>query len=554
MASLQSKINRGITYWYIIESKRVNGKVKTTVIEYIGNTQKLKARFNEQYKNQSGDLVLKSYIHGSTHALLKIVNKLGIEEILDECFTPRIRDGVKRSTSLILIAVARMCAPGSKDSFPDWVKRTTLPNELDITKHARLNCNHFWDQMDEISTEALHEAENKIVERILKMYNIKLDKLALDFTNFFTYISTNNTRNTLTKRNKNNKQKRSDLRQFQYAIVTTKEFSIPLYSFVYNGRDNDKTAFKSYIKNLKERIPNYESPKLTFIFDGGGISKDNLKEVPYYICRFSLSSCKELYHKELDETITITSGKGKEINCKRFRKKIWDEDRTGILTFSEKLYKGQVAGLELNILKTIEDIKMQNIQLANPKKRIDTTKDNFVVRVRGKILNREHMSDVFSIIYNIDKNDKVETIEYEIKEEVVSEIKEKYFGKKLIITNRHSWTTEEILQSYFDQDAIEGIFKDSKEEEFIGFTPQFHWTDQKMIVNMFCSTLGLQLLGVLNKELSDKGIKITNKKLMATTERIREVWIKSKNSSKISKQFENMDDLEEEVWNVIKSI
>ena len=552
MASLQSKIVKGITYWYIIESKRIDGKVKTFVVEYIGNTQKLKARFNEQYKNQNGDMVIKSYIHGSTHALLKIVNKLGIEGILDECFEPRTRDGVKRSLSLILIAIARMCAPGSKDSFPDWVKQTTLPDELSIIKHGNLNCNHFWDQMDGIPIEALQEAENKIVERIFDMYDIKLDKLAIDFSNYFTYISTSNTRNTLTKRNKNNKQKRSDLRQFQYAVVTTKEFTIPLYSYVYSGKDNDKTAFKNYIENLKGRIPNYESPDLTFIFDGGGTSKDNLKEVPYYICRFSLSCCKELYDKELDETITL--GKHKEINCKRLRKKIWDEDRTGILTFSDKLYKGQVAGLELNISKTIEDIKNQNIQLSNPKKRIDTTKDKFIVRVAEKILNRDHMSDVFNIIYNVDKNDKVETIEYEIKEDVVSEIKEKYFGKKMIITNRHDWTTEEILQAYFDQDAIEGIFKDSKAEEFIGFTPQFHWTDQKMIVNMFCSTLGLQLLGVLNKELTDKGIKVTNKKLMATTERIREAWIKEKNSNIVKKQMEEMDDLEEKIWEAIKTI
>ena len=71
---------------------------------------------------------------------------------------------------------------------------------------------------------------------------------------------------------------------------------------------------------------------------------------------------------------------------------------------------------------------------------------------------------------------------------------------------------------------------------------------------MFCSTLGLQLLGVLNKELADKGIKVTNKKLMATTERIRQVWVKAKNSNKISKQLEEMDDLEEKVWDAIKSI
>ena len=552
MASLQCKTNKGIMYWYIIESKRINGKVKTTVLDYIGNTQKLKQRFIEQYKNNGRELVLKSFIHGNTHALIKIAKKLGIEEILDKCFEPRIRDGIKRSLSLILIAIARICAPGSKDSFPDWVKQTTLPVELNICNHSNLNCNHFWDQMDGIPIQALQEAENKIVEKILEAYSIKLDKLALDFTNYFTYISTSNKRNTLTKRNKNNKQKRSDLRQFQYAIVTTKEFVIPLYSYVYSGKDNDKTALKNYINNLKERIPNCESQDLTFIFDGGGTSKENLNDIPYYICRFSLSSCKELYDEKLNETIVLANKK--EIVCKRMRKKIWNEDRTVILTFSEKLYKGQVAGLDLDIAKTIEDIEKQNIQLANPKKRIDTFKDKFVVRVNEKILNRDYMSEVFNITYAVDTNNKVESIGYEINEDAAAAIKERYFGKKVIITNRHGWASEEILQTYFDQDSIEGIFKDTKEEEFIGFTPQFHWTDQKMIVNMFCSTLGLQLLSVFNKELSDKGIKLTNKKLLATTERIREVWVKEKNSNKINKQLEEMDDLEKRIWEAIKSI
>ena len=354
MASLQSKINKGKTYWYIIESKRVNGKVKTTVLEYIGNTQKLKERFNERYFNKDRGLVLKSYIHGNAYALLKIAKKLKVEEILDECFEPRIRDGIKRSLSLILIAIARICAPGSKDSFPDWFKQTTLPNELNIKNHSNLNCNHFWDQMDKIPLNALRIAEDRIVGGIVEMYDIKLDKLALDFTNYYTYISTYNTKNALTKRNKNNKQKRSDLRQFQYAIVTTKEFSIPLYSYVYNGKDNDKTAFKNYVSSLKKRIPGYDPPNLTFIFDGGGVSTDNLKEVPYYICRFSLSSCKDLYDEGFDEAIILANKK--EINCKRMKKKIWGEDRTSILTFSEKLYKGQAAGLERDIIKTIEDI------------------------------------------------------------------------------------------------------------------------------------------------------------------------------------------------------
>jgi hypothetical protein len=141
-----------------------------------------------------------------------------------------------------------------------------------------------------------------------------------------------------------------------------------------------------------------------------------------------MSICKELYKEELNETIIMASLK--EIKCKRMKRKIWDEDRTCLLTFSEKLYEGQVAGLELDITKTIDDLVNQNIQLANPKKRIDTAKDKFVVRVNEKILHRDYMKDVFDIVYNVDENDKVIAIEYEVKEETVNEIKERYFGKK----------------------------------------------------------------------------------------------------------------------------
>ena len=36
-----------------------------------------------------------------------------------------------------------------------------------------------------------------------------------------------------------NKQKRSDLGQFDLAIVTTKDFLLPLFSYLYEGNRND---------------------------------------------------------------------------------------------------------------------------------------------------------------------------------------------------------------------------------------------------------------------------------------------------------------------------
>ena len=112
MASLLKKTIKGIDYWYLVESKRIKGKPTPIVIEYFGNTQKFTERL---ISDQIGNLVLKSYSHGDTFALLKIANKLDIEGVLDSAFKDKTTDSIKRSKSLLLIAIQRVCSPGSKN-------------------------------------------------------------------------------------------------------------------------------------------------------------------------------------------------------------------------------------------------------------------------------------------------------------------------------------------------------------------------------------------------------------------------------------------------------
>jgi len=161
MASLQRKIVKGIEYWSIVESKRVNGKPRPVVVEYIGNTKKL---FERLQNNSSNFSVVKSYSHGDSQSLLKIANKLGIEEILDQSLKKENNDGIKRSTSLILAAIQRVCKPGSKNEFEDWFKTTTLPHELNI-KPELMTSQHFWRQMDNITEQELMDTEDAITKK-----------------------------------------------------------------------------------------------------------------------------------------------------------------------------------------------------------------------------------------------------------------------------------------------------------------------------------------------------------------------------------------------------
>ena len=79
MATIQSKNVNGYKYWYIVESRRVNGKPRPIVMAYLGKADDLLKRLKGLY-----ELKLKSYSHGAVCALIHIAARLEIVDILNK--------------------------------------------------------------------------------------------------------------------------------------------------------------------------------------------------------------------------------------------------------------------------------------------------------------------------------------------------------------------------------------------------------------------------------------------------------------------------------------
>ena len=478
MASLQRKTVKGIDYWSLVESRRINGKPTPVLIEYFGN---IKSFADKLMSNRLENQVLKSYSHGDTFALMKIAYKLGIEDILDCIFKNKTRDGIKRSKSLLFIALQRVCNPGSKNEFKEWFKTTTLPYELNINPKM-LTSQHFWEQMDDITEEDLMNAEDAITKKILGLYDFELDKIALDYTNYFSYISSANEKCTIAKRGKN-KQKRNDLKQYSMALVTTKEMGLPLFSHIYEGNTNDQTEFYQYINLLKSRIPDYNPDSITLVFDGGSNNKKNFEEIEtHYICSFSLSSCKDLYDIDILDYYEVEAN-SKTVRVYRCIREIWGKKRVCVLTFSYDLYAGQIKELNEDIAKTINELNELNNKLGNAKSRISKKEQDISKKIEN-ILKTKHMGDIFETTMTI-ADGIVKNIGYTVSSEKKNRIAHKYFGKKLIVTDRDDWSTEDIVATYRDQDCIEKIFKSTKNNGHFSIRPQYHWTNQKIRVHVF---------------------------------------------------------------------
>jgi transposase len=445
--------------------------------------------------------------------LWEIARKNNIIPILDSIFPERKRDGQSRGKSLLLAAIQRAISPGSKREFSEWASGTSLPSIADFDSE-RLTSQHFWDQMDGIDEEMLTKAENEITSQIFKNYHFSISRLALDYTNYFSFIATDNERNKIAQRG-HNKQKRNDLRQYSLALITTKELMLPLCSYVYEGNINDVTVFPSYINKMKERLSGFNSEKeITIIFDKGSNSKANFEEVERldfkYICSFSLNHCKELIEISITEYLPVKVN-GKDILTYRKTAIVSEKEIECVLLFSSKLKAGLLRGLKKELAGKKEKLDELKKQLSNPKSIISRKTVDIKMKINN-IISGNHGSEIITV--SLTGKRLVKDMEYSLNDESFNQVCEKYFGKKLLITNQDKWSTEEIISSYFGQSDIEKIFKQSKNPDHFAVRPQFHWTDNKMRVHIFVCLLGLMLTSLLRKEFVDSGIKIENGRIL----------------------------------------
>ena len=136
-------------------------------------------------------------------------------------------------TYLALAALNRAVDPCSKRGFADWW-RTTAADRFTKIGASALDHRRFWDAFHAVPLDALPRIEEKLALAACARFGLDTSSVALDMTNFATFIDTGNARAPIAQRGKA-KQKRSDLRLVGLGLVVTRDGGIPLLSHAYPG-------------------------------------------------------------------------------------------------------------------------------------------------------------------------------------------------------------------------------------------------------------------------------------------------------------------------------
>src|SRR3972149_2685973 len=558
MASLQRVRVRGYSYWRIVESRRVNGKPRPIVIAYLGKADDLLARL------KSADaLRLRSRSHGAVAAVYALARELDISATIDRHLAasgrrdrhqtvhvadprriPVCHDGLTAGCSLELVSIGRTCHATSKRGFAEWAHTTTL-GELAGVDLDRLTSQHFWDQMDQIPVEVLAEVEREIIGRAIEHFNLPVDTVLYDATNFFTFIASTNTRCELPARGRN-KQKRHDLRQLGVALLCTRQDGIPLMHQMYGGKLPDARSFAEVLPLIRQRLVDLgrDLDSLTLVYDKGNVSQLNQGLVDqtklHYVASLTASSQRALITEANPLVQSVKLDEDESVMAYRTRRTIWGAERTLVIVVSETLRAGQIRG----ILQHAASAKKWLQDLADTLRRGKQKRDRATLQrdIETRLMGRQHLREVLQ--FNLSGTGHTLTLTWEFDQDALDALARDWLGRLVLVTDRDDWSTAEIIRAYRGQTHVEAVFAHMKDPMHVMLRPQYHWTDQKLHVHVFTCVLSYLLARLLHlRAQKPLGYTRSMERLLDTLAHVRRVNIvrsTQKRGVRVTSQLEDV--------------
>jgi len=520
MASIVGKKRGEATYYYLVESARVGGKPRIVSQEYLGTAEELAAAM------RGGGLGLPDRIQhkdfGAVAVAWGLLEDLGVAAIIDEAAGARRADaGASVGTYLVLAALNRLADPCSKRGLADWWARTAAPRFTKIPASV-LDHRRFWDAMHAVPLEALEEISRRIAVRIAGELGLDCSSVALDMTNFATFIDTGNGKAPIAQRGKA-KQKRSDLRLVGLGLVVTRDGGIPLAWRAYPGDRPDVTQFPALIGQLRAShqaicaaAGQQPAPEMTVVFDAGQNSGDNFAYLAgtglHYIGSVPASDCADLTALPASARTVVDQHRFGGLTAVDTRREVYGAERRAILTHSPGLHQAQARGFDgTTLAKTGRKLDELAATLARGKTRRPREKvEAEIASITGKPWVRR------VITWQLDGEQPRDLrLTWSIDPAARAALDEEIFGKHVLITSHDDWPAAEVIAGYRSQSEAESSFRQLKDPHVVSFSPMHHWTEHNIRVHVFTCVLALQIAHLMRLKARRAGLDLSVRELLS---------------------------------------
>jgi len=521
MASLYPKKIGGKTYWYLREMARVGGKPKMVSERYLGTAADIAAAVQAREAAVLPERT-RHLDFGAVAAAWGVLEDIGATAIIDEVTGARpAGQPLSTGTYLALAALNRLVDPCSKRAFADWWKTTAADRFTRIPASA-LDHRRFWDAMHAVSVEQLEEISQRIAVRIVQASGVDVSSVALDMTNFATFIATANGKAPIAQRGKA-KQKRADLRLVGLGLVVTRDGGLPLTWHAYPGDRPDVTQFPGMIDQLKTQYQavcaaagrSAQAADMTVVFDAGQNSEANFAHLAgaglHYIGSVPASDCPDLTALPASKRAIVDKERFGGLTAYDTRRAVYGAGRRAILTHSPELRDSQARGFDgTTLAKAGKKLGELAATLARGKTRRPREKVQAEIE---QITSKPWVRRVIRWELTGDQPKDLR-LTWRVDQDARAALEEELFGKHVLITDHDDWPAAEVIAGYRSQSEAEFGFRQLKDPHVVSFSPMFHWTEHNIRVHAFTCVLALQLAHLMRYRARQDGLDVSVRELL----------------------------------------
>jgi len=506
----------------IVESKRIDGKVKQRIVKHVGvaandkeleelkllankfkielesigqlplytpeeleklelkqQTKKLNKHIvdepnRDEYNVNLLDLIEEDRITKGIHDVYgKLYDELNFKSIIKEYSRyPAITKALKE------MVLARVANPDSKKASVD---------KLASSFGVHIDLKTVYRMMDKIDDNQIIKLNTLVLNQTKSLLDDKIDVIYFDATTLYFESFTEDTGEDAIKKNGYSKDGKFNQPQVVLALLVTKQ-GLPIGYKAYSG---DTFDGHTIIPALKDIEGQFKVDKIVYVADAGMFNKTNLEEF------------------DKNKNMTYIVGAKIKNMTKSIKEQILDiesyttmNDNTKVKTID---YNGKKLLVSHSLKRAKKDKHERDKAITKLKARLENTKS-----VKSQLSNAGYKK-YLQLESSDTKNKKTSCdLSIALNEDKILE-DEAWDGLKGILTNNTTLSNEELIHQYSNLWQVEESFRITKHD--LKIRPIYHWKPSRVKAHLAISFMAYTLVRYLEHRVRLQYVKLSPEKI-----------------------------------------
>jgi transposase len=266
----------------------------------------------------------------------------------------------------------------------------------------------------------------------------------------------------------------------------------------------------------------------------------------HYVASLAVSNQRSLIAEANSHLESIKLSDEESVQAYRTQRKIWGSLRTVVVVVSESFRAGQIRGVLQHVASARKWLDRLAKTLAGGKQR--RSRETIVRDIETRLMGRQHLQQV--IRWKL-TGDRQLSLEHDVDAQAMENLSRDVLGRIILMTDRSTWSAEDIIRAYRGQAHVEAVFAHLKDPMHVMLRPQYHWTDQKLQVHVFMCVVAYLLARLLHLRAQRAGYLRCQEALLDSLAQIMKATVVRTTSKKSLRTTTQLEDIDPEIQSLI---